>query len=90
MQVSRKDFETICRIAKAAERLARRIAGQEINRMHLIMDLECVHESTPLRLDDLEKASDADLAHDVFGIRRHLDRRTRKLTDCFCPRFAAS
>jgi hypothetical protein len=52
------------------------------------MDIECVHlVSYMLDLDRLLKADDADFFHDVFGIRRHLDRETEKLTGFFVPRF---
>jgi len=53
------------------------------------MDITACHASgCPLRLDELLMARDADFAHDVFGIRRHLDRATGKLGDCFLPRYA--
>lgn len=54
------------------------------------MDLLAVHSNgNALRLEELRDAPDFDFAHDIFGIRRHLDRETGQLGDCFCPRFSA-
>lgn len=53
------------------------------------MDIIATHlNGCPLRLDELLTASDADFAHDVFGIRRFLDRQTGALGDCFDPRYS--
>jgi hypothetical protein len=55
------------------------------------MDITAAHANgCPLRLDDLLAAEPFDFAHDVFGIRRHLNRMTGKLENCFRPRFAAT
>lgn len=56
-------------------------------RLELIMDLAAVHARCPLRLAEMAAADDADLMHDIIGIRRHLDRRTGELRR-FAPRFA--
>jgi hypothetical protein len=74
-------------------RLIRDIAARAADelpydRLEVAMDIEAVHERTPL---DLERFLNADLGnflHDVVGIRRHLDRATGRLTDCFSPRHA--
>ena len=53
------------------------------------MDITACHcNGCPLDLSKLLNASDADFGHDVFGIRRHLDRSTGELMDCFVPRCA--
>lgn len=53
------------------------------------MDLTATHcNGNPLRLDDLLKADDFNLLHDVSGISRHLNRETGKLEDHFSPRFS--
>lgn len=51
-------------------------------------DTMIAHDIIPLRLEALANASDEDFGHDVFGIRRHLDRAGRKMNDCFLPRYA--
>jgi hypothetical protein len=53
------------------------------------MDLEACHtHGCPLDLERMREAKKSDLMHDVAGIRRHLDRDTGELRDCFLPRFA--
>lgn len=53
------------------------------------MDFTATHANgNPLRLADLLAADDFNFAHDAFGIARHLDRSTGKLTRCFVPRFS--
>lgn len=53
------------------------------------MDIIACHANgCPLDLVKLAQFGDADFAHDVFGIARHLDRITGELKDCFCPRCA--
>jgi hypothetical protein len=59
-------------------------------RLHVQMDLAATHANgCPLRFDDLLKADDFNLLHDVLGIDRHLDRATGQLTGFFSPRFSA-
>lgn len=54
-----------------------------------MMDLIACHcNGCPLDLSRLEHAPEADFAHDVLGIRRHIDRSTGELRDCFLPRTA--
>ncbi len=54
------------------------------------MDLVACHANgCPLDFERLSDADDFNIAHDVFGIRRHLDRETGQLTDHFLPRYAA-
>jgi hypothetical protein len=69
------------------------IAGKDaikIRPLDLIMDLTACHANgCKLRLADLAKARAVDLAHDVQGIQRHIERTTGKLAGCFLPRFAA-
>lgn len=62
--------------------------GVQYSRMTALMDLAACHNSTPLRLRDLLNADDSNFAHDVWGIRRHMDRETGELGGCFLPRFA--
>jgi hypothetical protein len=53
------------------------------------MDLNACHcNGCPLNLRGLLEADESDLLHDLAGIRRHLDRRSGKLGDCFSPRYA--
>jgi hypothetical protein len=57
-------------------------------KMSLEMDITATHcNGSPLRLADLLKAEAFDFAHDIGGIRRHLNRDTGKLENCFTPRY---
>lgn len=61
------------------------------DRFHLIMDMlaaDGVNGNPPLDFDRMAQADDFNVAHDVVGIYRHIDRETGKLTGCFLPRFA--
>ena len=60
------------------------------DRMTAFMDMTACHTSTPLHLRDLLKADDFNFAHDIFGIRRHMNRTTGELEGFFLPRFARS
>ncbi len=53
------------------------------------MDLFAVHlNGCPLDLQKMLDAPLVDLAHDLFGIQRYLDRDTGKLTEFFVPRYS--
>jgi hypothetical protein len=86
--VSKNEHELIEEIARRAVSMAAK-AGIIYPARDAIMDLTAAHANAfPLDLADLLKANDFNFAHDVFGIRRHLDRNTGKLLDCFVPRYA--
>lgn len=92
-RTSNAEFETIQRIADRAVSLDRKFcdhARDRTPRQEFVMDITAVHANgNPLRLDDLLNADDFNFAHDVFGIRRHLNRNNAQLEDFFSPRFSA-
>ena len=64
--------------------------GVEYTEKDANMDITACHlNGCPLRLEELLNANDASFGHDVFGIRRYLDRKTGKLTGFFDPRYSA-
>lgn len=78
----------ISKIVDRSEAIAKRF-GKPIDRVSLRMDITATHKNgNPLRLRDLLEADDLNFTHDVFGIERHLDRRTGQLADMFRPRFS--
>lgn len=86
---SKKDQQKITSIAKRAVSLAAS-NGIEYGLMTADMDITACHcNGMELDLDKLAAADDSNFAHDVFGIRRHIDRETGQLKDCFVPRYAA-
>lgn len=85
---SRFEHELINKIANRAVALAMEY-GTTYEKMTATMDVTACHANgCELELQKLLDAPEFDFAHDVFGIRRHIDRRTGKLGDCFLPRSA--
>jgi hypothetical protein len=63
---------------------------QRFSRMSATMDLIATHANgNPMDFAKLLAADNFNLAHDVLGIERHLDRETGKLLNCFSPRCSA-
>lgn len=87
--VSDSDREIINAIAKRAVACAMEFGGWTYNLTDAEMDVTACHANgNPLKLAALLKADNFNFMHDVFGIRRHLDRDTGKLNDFFSPRFS--
>lgn len=85
---SRHEFETIKKIVERAGTLFTS-HGAFVDALSLTMDVTACHlNGCPLKLADLLAADDFNFIHDIGGIRRHIDRDTGKLTDCFLPRYA--
>lgn len=80
------EHQAAVRILDRAEEYAK-MNGVEINRLALYMDIQATHAQSPIRLQELADAGDGDFAHDVFGILRHLDRKSGQLSDGFLPRY---
>ncbi len=83
---SADDAALIERILDRAERLG---DLDRCNRLNTEMDILACHlNGTSLRLADWLAADDFNFRHDLYGIDRHMDRQTGKLTGFFVPRFA--
>lgn len=81
------DAELIRQIATRAQELEQRHGHPGRSQRDWEMDVTATHlNGNPLDLAKLLGADDFNFAHDVFGICRHLDRRTGKLADLFSPR----
>lgn len=88
-ECSLEDTILITRIHRRAMRMAEEY-GIVYDLVDCSMDITACHcNGCPLDLQKLLDAPDGDFGHDVFGIRRFIDRRTGQLTDCFLPRCAA-
>ena len=62
--------------------------GRETDQISLIMDIDTVDKGYNLALDFMLADLDSfDVAHDVIGIYRNLDRKTKRLTGHWTPRF---
>lgn len=85
-EVNTHDAALIDQIVDRVEELSL-AQGHDLDRLSTEMDLRAVHANhCPLDLEKLVKADNFNLLHDVFGIARHLDRKTGKLRDFFDPR----
>ena len=82
---SKEEMELILKIADRAVEMI----GDRKETQGVIIDIEATHcNGCPIDLERLLNAPDYDFAHDVDGIRTHLNRRTGELEDCFLPRYA--
>lgn len=87
-EVSDADKALIGQIAHRADHAIFKPLEIEQTVLDTIMDLSAtISQGCPLRLQELLDADPFNFAHDVGGIRRHIDRTTGKLGGCFLPRF---
>lgn len=88
-ETTREELDIIGKIAQRADRELFGPHGVNQTISDTMMDISACHANgCPLKLAELLAADDFNFAHDVAGIRRHIDRTTGKLMDCFLPRFA--
>lgn len=90
-RISMADAVSMDLIGKIADRAVAVYAQHDIRvqRIDVLMDISSCHfKAQKLRLDDLLTADDANFAHDVGGINKHLDRENGILADGFSPRFS--
>lgn len=61
--------------------------GLNEDKVEVMMDITAIHlNDVELDLQRLLEADDFNFAHDVNGIRGHIDIHTGKLRNCFLPR----
>lgn len=83
-----EDVDTMAAVTDRAMKLFER-SDNPPEYLDVIMDLTACHlNGMPLDLAKLLAADDLTFAHDVGGIRAHINRRTGKINDCFVPRTA--
>ena len=51
-----------------------------------LMDVEFVHEVSPLNLEKFLEFDGDNFAHDIYGIYNNMNRDTKTLENCFVPR----
>lgn len=87
--VTRKEQKIIQQIASRAMSLTVARENDPFKQIDVAMDVTAVHcNGCKLRLEALRDADDFSFAHDILGIRRHLNRDTGALENCFSPRFS--
>ena len=58
------------------------------DKLNMMMDIDTADRDCPLKLQELLDAEDFDFYHDIVGIHNNLNRKTKKLENCFVPRYA--
>jgi hypothetical protein len=88
--VSAGDQASITAIGNRANQLSQALGTRWVYQpQDAMMDVTATHNNgRPLQLAALLSASDGDFGHDVFGIRRFLNRDTGQLMNGFVPRYA--
>ena len=83
---TRFEQELVHKIANRAVAMAADL-DVRYDKLTACMDIAGCHlNGCELDLNKLLAAPDGDFGHDVFGIRRHIDRNTAALGGCFVPR----
>jgi len=76
-------------ITKIVNRAADEGLIENYQRMSLHMDIAATHcNGCMLDLERLLGTDGFNFAHDVLGIKRHINRTNGRLEHCFLPRFA--
>ena len=86
-EITAKDHDLLMQVA---ERVHQELDHYPDNQRTLIMDLNACHSNgCALDFAGLLKADMLDFSHDIYGIRKAINRNTGQLTeDCFTPRYA--
>lgn len=88
-EVNSVEHDLIVKIARRADAEVFQPNGVEQTQLQTVMDLSACHATAcPIDLAELLNAPAGDFAHDVAGIRRHIDRSRGILEDVFMPRYA--
>jgi hypothetical protein len=83
--------EEFALLVQVAKRVQADLKDHPDSRRTVVMDLNACHSNgCPLDFKGLLNASATDFAHDIYGIRSHVNRETGKLEGFFTPRFAAN
>jgi len=75
-------------ISKIAKRAIVELDFLPSQQMDLMMDIEFAHEESPIEIDQLLEADIGNFAHDLYGIYRNFNRTTKRMENCFVPRYA--
>lgn len=82
--MEKEKLETMFSIEKRAE--VKRLLY--FDRLALVKDLQIVNKKLDLKLDELLNSDDNDFIHDILGIQKNVDRKTKKFNNEFLPRFS--
>lgn len=79
------DFDLISKIVKRGFSIMHECYSSTVD---MFMDIEYAHQDCSLNLQKWLDADDANFYHDAYGIYENFNRKTKKLENCFIPRFA--
>ncbi len=85
---TKEEMLAVNAIAKRGMALLKKLGITPLPTMlDLTMDIEAAHcNGCPLDLAKFLAFDDVNFSHDFGGIRRHINRTTGELEDCFSPR----
>lgn len=86
-KTTKAEAELIGKITNRAYEIAKKYGVLDYSGRDINMDITATHcNGCKLDLNKLLGFPDFDFSHDVFGIRRHINRETGQLENCFSPR----
>lgn len=74
-------------IMKIVDRGWEKMKSNYRDKLSMTMDIDATNENYPLKLQELLEAEDFNFYHDLIGIGNNLNRKTKKLENCFLPRY---
>jgi hypothetical protein len=74
-------------IYKIAKRGYPAFKNFNVSLLDLILDISAVDINYGLKLEEFLKSDLGNFLHDIIGIYNNLNRKTKKLENCFTPRF---
>ena len=80
--------EDMILISKIVKRGLPLMKDHYISILDMTMDIDAANNDIPLKLNDLLNADDLNFTHDIIGIYKNINRNTKKLDNCFIPRYA--
>ena len=88
LEERRKEMQAILKVIERAQTLVPDfLKTRSYPQMDMLLDLEAVNSSGDgLDFEKLIKFDDFNFLHDILGIRKHINRETGELEDCFLPR----
>ena len=87
LSTTKEDYKLIHKAAARRCRMAIELGVQD-DITAASMDIQIVHHNNPLRLQELLDAPDHEFSHDVFGIRKFINRDSGALGGLFVPRYS--
>lgn len=82
------DQEKVDLIIEIVNRAWESMKNHYTDKLDMMLDMEFANRDCPLKLQELLDADEFNFWHDILGIYKNLNRQTKKLENCFVPRYA--